>query len=65
MAKNLYDAVMDYLDFMDHYEENLQAEIERLKKEIKFPELDTEKLALMIDAALNSRKDCIIVASNN
>jgi hypothetical protein len=29
MAKNLYEAVIDYLNFMDHYEENIKAETER------------------------------------
>lgn len=65
MVKNLFEAVIDYANYMDHYEENIKAETERTKKEMKWPELDTQKLEFGIVAALCNRPNCIIVASNN
>jgi len=29
VVKNLYEAVIDYANFMDHYEENIKAKTER------------------------------------
>jgi hypothetical protein len=29
MAKNLYETVIDYANYMEHYEENIQSEVER------------------------------------
>ena len=46
MANNLYDAVIDYLQY------DKTTEIEKIKKQFKWPELDERLLALKIDAAL-------------
>lgn len=59
MSDNLYDAVMDRLQYDE------AAEIEKIKGRIVFPELDTELLGLGIAAALCSTKDRVVVASNN
>jgi hypothetical protein len=58
MVKTLYDAVTDRLQ----YDET--AEIEKAKRSIVFPELDTQRLEFEIAAALCNRANCVIVASN-
>ena len=64
MAKNLYDVVIDHANYMEHYEENIKAETEKMEREIQWPELDTQKLEFGIAAALCNRDNCVIVASN-